>query len=419
MTEPLPDLLSAALFQRDDAVLAAHRKSGRPPLAGQWLLPMTPVGRIETAEDALGRHLREQFGIDAGSPAFADTVYLEDPADGRRFVANIFRTQLGAGPMRFRADGEYDDVRWLAAGDLEQVWMPPPLRASLLKLLSEHEDGAPDPDWTIEAASAEAVPLAERAAAEPAPPEPPAPDNAAGWDAISKAYQEAYYGDRYEGAFMWNQGLSEHDVQLLDDMRGKRVLVLGCGGGQDAVALARMGAVAVGIDVSAQQIAYAKKHAAKQGAANASFVTGSVEDLSRFDDESFDAAVSAHALNYVERIEDALGETARVLRPGGMLAISVRHPMDAVLSGGGPYTVERSYWEPQHDWTWDFESGESAPFREWYWSVSRWFEMFGEAGFDVERIIEPREDGAGFPNAAEAARLPLIPFTIMFKARKR
>ena len=43
---------------------------------------------------------------------------------------------------------------------------------------------------------------------------------------------------------------------------GKRVIVLGCGGGQDVVALDRMGAIAVGIDQSERQIEYARKFAA-------------------------------------------------------------------------------------------------------------------------------------------------------------
>ena len=101
----------------------------------------------------------------------------------------------------------------------------------------------------------------------------------------------------------------------LGDIRGKRALVLGCGGGQDVVALVKLGAVAVGIDSSPKQLAYARKFAQGRDADNASFVEGGVEDLSRFDDASFDLAVSIHVLDYVERVEDALSQAARVLKP--------------------------------------------------------------------------------------------------------
>ena len=205
-------------------------------------------------------------------------------------------------------------------------------------------------------------------------------------------------------------------LHLLDEVRGKRVLVLGCGGGQDCVALDKMGAIAVGIDQSAQQIDYARKYAARHDAMNASFVEGTVEDLSRFDDESFDMAVSAHMLNYVEHIEDTVRETARVLKPGGLFAISVRHPFDAALGERPPYSVQRAYWSEQSDWTWSLEGGVSARFRQWFWPVSRWFEMLTDAGFTVERMLEPQE---GPLDTAVADRAKLVPHTLYFKARKR
>ena len=43
MTQEHPSLMSAALIERDALVLAAHRKQGRRPSGGQWLLPMTVV----------------------------------------------------------------------------------------------------------------------------------------------------------------------------------------------------------------------------------------------------------------------------------------------------------------------------------------------------------------------------------------
>lgn len=418
----MPDLTSAALFEHDGRVLVAHRR--RPPFASQWTLPMTIVRPDEAAEEALRRHTVEQFGVGLGGETFAETVYLVDPDDQHQYVANIFRIQA-SGPLRFDANGDYDDARWLAPADIEQLWMPPDLRAPLLKILAE--PAAPlATDWSQAAGDApgEGAPLAERAGQalplhdEEAAPSAPAPDNKAGWNTISAAYQRDYYGDRYGERFMWSWGLSEDDLHLLDDVRGKRVIVLGCGGGQDVVALDQMGAIAVGIDQSAKQIAYAKQYAARHNAANASFVEGTVEDLSRFDDESFDEAVSAHMLNYVERIEDTLREAARVLKPGGSFALSVRHPVDAMLSDQMPHRIEQSYWDAQHDWSWTFEGADPVRFRQWFWSVAQWFDMLTAAGFAVERIIEPGE-ADGKADDDTRARRALVPFTLIMKARKR
>jgi SAM-dependent methyltransferase/8-oxo-dGTP pyrophosphatase MutT (NUDIX family) len=408
----MPDLMSAALFERDGRALVVHRR--RAPLAGQWLLPLTIVRGDEAAEDALRRHLVEQFGIGLGQSSFVETVYITDPQDDARYVANIFRTSVTE-PMRFNADGEYDDARWLGVADIEQLWMPPDLRDPLIKILNEPEAHA-ETDWAT-AYNSEGTPIAERKAAA-AEPDEPAPDNRAGWDAISAAYQETIFGDRFEGRFMWSWTQSEDDLHLLDDVAGKRVLVLGCGGGQDVVALDKLGAVAVGIDASAKQIAYARQYAIRHGAANASFVEGTVEDLSRFDDDSFDMAVSAHMLNYVERIQNTLAETHRVLKPGGGFALSVRHPFDVTLSDGSPFCVEHAYWDGQHDWTWSFESGEEARFRQWYWTVADWFEMLTAAGFTIERLLEPREDAIDDEGSARGRR-KLVPYSLYIKARKR
>jgi SAM-dependent methyltransferase/8-oxo-dGTP pyrophosphatase MutT (NUDIX family) len=414
----MPDLLSAALLEDGDAVLAAHRKKTKRPFANQWLLPMTAVRREETAEEALRRHLREQFGVASSGEAFVETVYIEDPDDHGRYVANIFRASLSGGPIRFRGDGEYDDARWLGADELSAVWMPPPLRDQVVKMMrGEHvpTDWSQQVPESAPAAVSAAMPLAETTPA-PASVETPA-DNRAGWDAIAGAYQDEIFGERFGGKLMWTWTLSEDDLRLLDDVAGRRIIVLGCGGGQDAVALAGMGATAVGIDISSEQIAYAQKLAARHGADNASFVVGSVDDLSRFDDESFDVAVSAHALNYVERIEAVTAEASRVLRPGGVFAATVRHPFDATISEQPPYRLEHPYWEAHAEWTWSFQSGASGAFKQWFWTIEEWFTLLDGAGFTLEKLLEPREfDASGRIDNERAA---LTPYTLAFKARKR
>ncbi len=416
----MPDLTSAALFEQEGRVLVVHRR--RPPFAAQWVLPMTLVGADEAAEDALRRHTRDQFGVGLGEEAFVETVYLIDPDDQQQYVANIFRTPIVDGPMRFNTEGDYDDARWLAPADLEQLWMPPDLRVPLIKILTEPES-LHETDWSQ--AVGEGVPLGERAGrALPlhgdVSPEP-APDNRAGWDAIAAAYQEERYGDRDAGRLKWSRGLHEDELLLLDDVRGKRAIVLGCGGGQDVVALSGMGAIAVGIDVSTKQLEYAKKYAERHGAANASFVEGTVEDLSRFDDESFDLALSVHVLGYVERAERAFAEAARVLKAGGALVIAVPHPFNITRTDDPPYGIARGYWSPASDWDWAFDGGATASFREYPRTVSQWFQLLVDAGFSVERLIEPYQgdisgdDATGF----DLGLAKLMPYVLIMKARKR
>lgn len=408
----MPQLMSAALFERDDHVLATHRRPERPPFAGVWSLPMTLVGEHEGAEDALRRHASEQFGVQLGVEQFVDTVYIEDPADQRRYVANVFRAPIAGGPLRFNAAGDYDDARWLTAAELEGVAMPPPLRDSVARALAG--EIAAVEDWT--AAPAQGTPLAEHPA-----PEAPPPDNRAAWDAIAGAYQEQRYGERFGDRLMWSWRASEDDLHVLDDVRGKRAIVLGCGGGQDVVALAKMGAVAVGVDYSAAQLAYARKYVATRGAENASFVEADVTDLSRFDDASFDLGVSIHVLEYVEDAARALAEAARVLKPGGVLAIAAKHPFGAHVEGPPPLHVWNSYWTTYADWPWDGKGGSAPRLRHYLRTMSEWFDLLTAAGFTVERLVEPRE--AGLPKAEgdtlDDAWMAMLPYTLVIKARKR
>lgn len=422
MSSNVPDLISAALFERGTRVLTAHRKTTRPPFAGQWLLPMTIVADKEGAEDALRRHAREQFGVELGVEQFIDTVYLDDPDDQHRYVANIFRASVES-PMRFNAEGDYDDARWAAAGELNDLWMPPALREPLVRIMREAGAATRDAAMRGPQASGQAIPLGE---AVPAPP-----DNRAAWDAIAEGYQAARYGERFGGRLMWSWRASEDDLHVLGDMSGKRAIVLGCGGGQDVVALARLGAVAVGIDSAAKQIAYARRYGASHEAPNASFVEGDILDLSRFDDESFDLALSIHALEFVEDAAQALAEAARVLKPGGVLAIATKHPFDVHVDGGPPYTIVTSYWTPHRDWTGSelrafagvlpAERGPTTTMCSYYRTMQQWSELLATAGFTIERLYEPREGALpkAEGDALDDAWLSLMPYTLVIKARRR
>ncbi len=413
--------MSAALLERDAKVLAAHRRAA--PFAGQWTLPTAVVSESEAAEDAVRRHLRDQFGVSVSDESFVDTVYLEDPDDAHRYVTNIFRASLGESPLRFRSDGDYDDARWLAADEVEQLWMPPAMRDPIVRIMRGESPPPSDDAEEFEAAPNEAVPLAERVEPSETQLDETPPDNRASWNAVSAAYQDERFGERYGEKLMWSYLSSEDDLHVLGDVRGRRALVVGCGGGQDVVALMRMGAVAVGIDPSSAQIEYARRYAGRHDADNASFAVTGAEDLSRFDDESFDFAVSSHALNYCLELERALSEIHRVLSGGGEFTFSVTHPISTRVSDRAPYGLDSSYWDETQDWTWTFDSGATARMRQRFPTIGRWHEMLTDAGFVVERIIEPREDGREQGPAHwsefDRERARLTPNTIIFKTRKR
>ncbi len=100
----------------------------------------------------------------------------------------------------------------------------------------------------------------------------------------------------------------------------ERVLDVGCGTGTFAERLVHTNPhIAItGVDVSIGMLAEARRKTAR--APNARFVQASAEALP-FPDASFDVVVSASALHYVPDPAQGVREMARVLRPGGRLAL--------------------------------------------------------------------------------------------------
>lgn len=98
-------------------------------------------------------------------------------------------------------------------------------------------------------------------------------------------------------------------------LQGKRALDAGCGGGRNAIGMARLGAAeVVGIDIGENGIADARKRA--EGIDNVSFQVASLADIP-FPDAHFDVVWCAGVLMHTADEMKVLGELSRVLRPGG------------------------------------------------------------------------------------------------------
>jgi arsenite methyltransferase len=105
---------------------------------------------------------------------------------------------------------------------------------------------------------------------------------------------------------------------------GDRVLDLGSGSGTDAFSAASLvgdtGRV-VGVDFTDAQVEKATTLADTNAIGNVEFVTASIDDLP-FDDAAFDVVISNGVVNLSPVKHRVFAEAARVLRPGGRLAIA-------------------------------------------------------------------------------------------------
>jgi ubiquinone/menaquinone biosynthesis C-methylase UbiE len=138
-----------------------------------------------------------------------------------------------------------------------------------------------------------------------------------GWDLAAHDYEP-----------LWQAQLAEAQAQLLAFASlapGERVLDVACGTGLvsfgAANAVGPRGLV-LGIDLSVQMIANARRRAAELRSSNVHFDRMDAQALD-FGDASFDVVLCSLGLMYVPDPEIVLCEMRRVLRPGGRAVVAV------------------------------------------------------------------------------------------------
>jgi ubiquinone/menaquinone biosynthesis C-methylase UbiE len=103
------------------------------------------------------------------------------------------------------------------------------------------------------------------------------------------------------------------------------------GGSHISIVLAKWGArKVIGLDISEKQLDFAQSLAEKANV-DVTFIRQDMEDLSRFEKNSFDLVVSVHAISYVENINNVILEVFRVLRSQGRFVFCVLHPLQYVF----------------------------------------------------------------------------------------
>lgn len=118
------------------------------------------------------------------------------------------------------------------------------------------------------------------------------------------------------------RGLAQWMQLEQPNFKPKRVLDIGCTIGQSTLGFAMKfpDAEIIAIDVAAPVLRYAAARAAALGVTNVKFIQASGEDLSRFEDDSFDMVYTSMFLHETSNasMPKIMKEVYRVLAPGGM-----------------------------------------------------------------------------------------------------
>jgi 2-polyprenyl-3-methyl-5-hydroxy-6-metoxy-1,4-benzoquinol methylase len=119
-------------------------------------------------------------------------------------------------------------------------------------------------------------------------------------------------------------GGGEEFIARLAIAPGSRVLDIACGTGNTALPLARAGAIVTGVDIATNLLEQARERAAAEGL-NITFDEGDAEALP-YADASFDAVTTMFGAMFAPRPALVASECARVLKPGGLLAMANWNP---------------------------------------------------------------------------------------------
>src|SRR3954451_22658218 len=239
-------------------------------------------------------------------------------------------------------------------------------------------------------------------------------DNAAAWDRHSSAYQEgarlptdvAHYGPDIG---------TEADFRLLGDLKGKRVLELGCGGAQCSIAFAKQGATAIGIDYSSEQLAFARRLCDRE-AVKVELRQGDLADLAFLRGESVDLVFSAYAFGYVEDLNRVFRQVHRVLKSHAPLVFSLPHPAyDMIDDDADPaLLVRRSYFDHSPI---DYEFN-GITFTDYHHTFSDLYMGLYRAGYRVDLMLEPEPQDDGPRSQFWRPAFRYVPRTLIVRARK-
>ena len=237
-----------------------------------------------------------------------------------------------------------------------------------------------------------------------------------GMERVRRAWDEAAasWEDFVESGKDWYR-LGLHGPALLracGEVKGLRVLDLGCGQGYFTRLLAQAGARVTGIDLSGQQIANALRHEQEQPLGCEYFVLDAARAAERWPEPSFDLVTACMALDDMPDPGIVLQVARRLLKPGGRCVFSAVHPvMDAPMRGWEKDGTGRKVMLKLGRY---FDSGPACcPWTmarlKRYWTtpfvrltVDGWSEAIEQAGFLIRRIYEPR------PTLEDVAREPQL-----------
>jgi SAM-dependent methyltransferase len=171
-------------------------------------------------------------------------------------------------------------------------------------------------------------------------------------------------------------------LDLLNASGGERVLDVGCGEGRLMATLFSSGVAPVGVDISQDLLESARMFGP--------VVRHALPSLSTFRVGVFDGALVSLVLEHLDDEVALLSELARVVRPGGRLAVVVNHPVFTAPESAPIEESDEVLWRPGRyfDRGYTDEKAGEGKIRFHHRTMAELLNAAADAGWSLTRMVE-------------------------------
>ncbi len=228
------------------------------------------------------------------------------------------------------------------------------------------------------------------------------------YDSIATWYDAFVSDESHAGNF----GI-RYLFDLMGGVRGLSVCDLACGQGRIARELARRGAHVVGVDISAELLAMARR-AEDTDRLGITYVHDDAQAIATIAAAQFDGAVCNLGLTDIPDLRATVQSVWRVLKPAGWFVFCIPHPCFEpphadwlTTAEGQPLRVIRDYFG-EGFWQSSNAEGLRGKVGAQHRTLSTLMNTLTAAGFAVERVLEPRADKVSIARVPGYAMVPTL-----------
>ena len=289
----------AAIIRKDNNVFATQRGYG--DYKDWWEFPGGKIEPGETPEAALVREIKEELASEIEVDQYLTTVEHDYPEF--HLSMDCYWCGVKSGKLTLL---EHEAAKWLPLDNLRQVnWLPADVKVveAIEKSQQSYQDISAD---TIDRWIRE------------------------GWEWGKPISHECF--DRAKNR-EWDVLLTPTKPvphEWLGELKGKRILGLACGGGQQMPVFAALGAICTVLDYSPLQLESERMVAEREGY-DIRIIRGNMTKRLPFEDGEFDIIFHPVSNCYVEEVRPIWKECFRVLKPGGRLLAGTDHYINYIV----------------------------------------------------------------------------------------